>query len=542
MENLSLTDEIIYKLKEKKYLSPNYEFFLVNLFNSHSIDDDFINNVYDSSISNYYSNFNYDNSFVLKEKILLFNIVFEIYIRELEKANISENPPKVDTIFTSFIYFSPDYHINNIKIIYEKLSYDEREKVNKRFIIFIFYKVLSIIFEYESCTNILDKDDEYTENILDSIQSFVLEMINLKIISNPIYSTDNDDDDEDDNNSQQDNEDINIIPSFYDIFIYITNCFNSENLNLFWFNLLVNLINKDLNILDEFIVTRPNTTILESLVSFINHDESDNFFDLIDKINSYDEKNKFDIYTYYPLYWINKLYLKYNTPSNFQHKIILSIDKFYQNIFDKKLKLINFTSEFETIEITRFLYDIYTINSDVLFDIIINNLSQSIIPDMCKVYIMSIILRCVYYPQILLFDRINNNYYTKSEQNISTENFIIKVAEWLDSRTLFFKQNILELMHNYINKIYPEIINKEKELLKNNPEPDCVICYESIKKNIIICKGCSNYYHLKCLIQWSKTKHYKKCPVCQRFLNNVIFVNKDEHYIVYSRLIEIISK
>ena len=60
---------------------------------------------------------------------------------------------------------------------------------------------------------------------------------------------------------------------------------------------------------------------------------------------------------------------------------------------------------------------------------------------------------------------------------------------------------------------------------------------DSINKNLIVCDGCNNTFHLDCLVKWGKTKLYKKCPICQRFIHSTIIINFEEKLLAYSMIL-----
>ncbi len=529
---------IINKLKEKKYVFPAYEVFLLDLLNNTKIDNNFLNGDFDGKINSFFTKFNYGLKHIKKEKDILFNILFEVYTNNV-KENITES--KVDTIFTLLIYYNNDTDIKNLQTVYNKLLEDDKYKMNTRFIIFIFYKVFGTIFEFETCTNILEKNEEEFKNNLLLLKDLIIQLFKLGIISNPICLKE----ETELSDNQIDDFENNVIVSFYEIFIYCSNIVLSTNLSAFWLNILIELVEIDYSVMTELIKIKPNTEILDSFINYLDLDvEHEDYYELFEKINDVKEH---DPYSYNLLYWINKLYIKFLKNNGeeeeycYNNSIPEIIEEFYSKIFQNNIKIINLTNEFDTIEITRMLKDIIEINSNTLFDLFINNLIESDLHEIPKTFILSLILRSVYYPYLLLFDRTNKHYFINNNKNISRDEFIVKICEWLKNRSNYFKQKTLILIEMFVNTVYPQLIEKEKKTITENSEPECVICYEEINNEITICFGCSNCYHLKCLLKWTKQKHYKKCPICQRFIHNTISINKDEHLAVLQQILVLLQ-
>lgn len=65
--------------------------------------------------------------------------------------------------------------------------------------------------------------------------------------------------------------------------------------------------------------------------------------------------------------------------------------------------------------------------------------------------------------------------------------------------------------------IRPPII-RDKSLCKKEMDPNCLVCWESIKKRHIACIVCNIRMHKKCeeIYRKKERRSYSKCPHCKR--------------------------
>ena len=69
-------------------------------------------------------------------------------------------------------------------------------------------------------------------------------------------------------------------------------------------------------------------------------------------------------------------------------------------------------------------------------------------------------------------------------------------------------------------------------LLDNNKNKKCLICWEEIKGEYIKCNKCKILLHINCGVKYKNFKNYDtlKCPHCQYCGHSYLYTSDDLHY------------
>lgn len=592
---------ILDKIKKNKYINYDYEFKLLNLFTAYGITDDLINNGLIYEFTNYLNSLNYDDYFLEKDRKILFRTIIRycldnsIELCKIETIFTSIIYLDTETSIEMINMIKPKLDQNSLfKLNYRLclfmylkiISLITKNKLNTN--------ILEIDVDNYKC-ELNEFSNLYKKLILNKIIlnpiAWTKEFINVfdkkieEYKKNNLYGSD----------EYNIGNDIDYtIVSFLDLFVHASFIIESSDLGAYYLMLIKEIIEseeiknieQDLdekkNFYSKYTLVR-GTADIDALMYMNNFTDTDND-ELLDEI---DKIKEFDPYKNYFLYWTNRYYLKYKLNYYFEDIIGNLIKDFYSKKYFESNCLINFVNEFGLIEITYFLDVLFKINLDILYNLFIMYLDSASITKYTQIYILTLFFRKMF-GQCLLYERSTDEYRKKIfdpqsnkaiEVFLSRDEYVNSIVELIKKLDIETKKYIIKYLNDYVKILYPHINSKILNYSKqnknyefnpvfkqihdklfnnidqnerenhnhncncNNQEeiPDCVICMDSINKNVLICDGCNNIFHLGCIVQWSKAKLYLKCPICQRFIHSILIVNPEEKYITYTLVLEKLS-
>ncbi len=528
-----MSNEFINLMREHKYISPEYEDFLLENILNEGISQELISIDSINKINMYFIQIKYPNNFLEREKY--------VFLLSVSKYLILNNLPISNPtyLFTLFTYIHDENFIQILEKIYTNCSDYSKLQINYLFIIIIFLKLEKIIETNNLITDILDKDEQGFEKKIMCIKDIIKFGIKKNIITNPLIST-----------QEFINSNELVFPSIFDILAYCVYSKRNHLIIVFLLKLIKELILEDDT--DKIILLTKNKVNIDSLFFLYKHfdNDSDDEFNLNtdilmileEMVDKYNENDKY-VFTFVEI--INKIMINYKTKQYVDKKVYQIVKKTYLNLFEKSINFFNLSNDSEHREIFIIYNDLNKINDNDIYEKFISSLRNSKeITDIKKIFYLNAMFRYYISNLIVSYDCNTKEYFiieSKSNEKIIIEekDYFEKCLAQIQGHNSNTLDSILYLLKMFNTNIYANL--SELESINEENYQECVICMCDIKKNKKICFGCKNVFHRKCIFTWIDKKKIS-CPICRRNLTSVFEPNPEEKYKLFGYLIENLQK
>ncbi len=530
--NREMAEEIIENMRKYKYISPDYEKFLLDFLSTEQIDQNLISAETINKFYVYYLAPIYDIQYISRE----INIFFRGLVEFLTKYNLPISSPI--HLFTLFTYI----HDTNFIPIAEKINLDcsanSKLQINYLFILIIYLLIEKIYTSEEKITNILDLDEDELKDKIYSICMIIKTLIGKKIILNPIIST----------QEFIDSNELTFV-SIFDILAYSVYTKHDCKITIFFLNLMMDLVgNSELN-LKNITINKVNPDTLIFLFKYIDNNclepeqilfSEDRYEIITEYYKNYDSDDKYK-YSFGQI--LNLIYINSGTEYYFNKSISQIILSIYLDEKFNTHPIINLCNNTSITDVIRLFGDLEKICDIDIYEKAISLIINSPdITDYKKIFYIIIMFRYeISFDDIIQYDGDLHEYsFEESEvkQIITKEYYYDKCRLKLSDFSFNTVMELAKIMEKYINLIHPELLALEKIDLNNYEE--CVICLADIKKIKKVCIGCKKCFHRKCILSWTK-KNKTTCPICRRDVSSVIDFNPDEKINLLKYLIKCIK-
>ncbi len=532
-----MAKEIIDNMREYKYISPQYENFLYQLFDDKPITDELFSPLTVRNINIFYHSGIYDTTYTERELYIFFNSLFKYFI----KYNI----PITNTqyLFTVFTYVHDLNFIPIAEKIYSDCSDYSRLQINYLFIIIIYLKIEKMIKAQNEITDVLEMDDTKLKNDLELIFQLTKTLIEKKIILNPIIST----------QEFIDSNELNFV-SLFDILAYSVYTSHNQVLVIFFLNLIIELVKNSDSDIKVLSANKINPNTFDFLFKHLDNDDydledvifSNEKYSLIEKIieefDSDSELNYKHTYKYGFLQILNKIYLDLGKEYYFDKlvsQIIISI--YNEPIFESNYLLL-LSNDSELYDIIKIFSDLNKISESDIYSRYISWIKNSTeITLLKKIYYINAFFRYENDETMIIHDGDSNQYYLLESGNkypINSSYYYDKCKFQILNLNYNSVMDLLEIMELYVGHMHSNLLELEK--IDENNFSECVICLGDIKKIKKVCLECKKCFHKKCIVLWTQ-KNKSSCPICRRNLSSTMELNPTEKLDLFNILIKSIK-